>query len=61
MVKWFTDRQAAARIVQVRSMNFNLHRLASDISSFCFNHQINLEIEWVPRSSSLGGLPNTLA
>ena len=30
-VKWFTDSQGAARIVQVGSMNFNLHKLASHI------------------------------
>lgn len=49
-VKWFTDNQGAARIVQVGSMHFELHLLASDIFSFCYNHGINLEIDWVPRS-----------
>ena len=39
-VKWFTDSQGAGRIVQVGSMNFNLHKLASDIFSFC------LELIW---------------
>ena len=34
-VKWFTDSQGVARIVQVCSMNFNLHELASHIFSFC--------------------------
>ena len=29
-VKWFTDSQGAARIIQVGSMHFNLHNLASD-------------------------------
>lgn len=49
-VKWFTDSQGAARIVQVGSMDFNLHKLASDIFSFCFKFRIYLDIEWVPRS-----------
>ena len=48
--KWFTDNQMAARIVQVGSMHFEMHLLASDIFSFCYNHGINLEIDWVPRS-----------
>ena len=42
-VKWFTDSQGAARIVQVGSMNFNLHKLASDIFSFCFKVGIYLD------------------
>lgn len=49
-VKWFNDNQEAARIVQVGSMHFNLHVLASDIFSFCSRHGINLEIDWIPRS-----------
>ena len=40
----------AARIVQVGSMHFEINLLASDIFSFCYNHGINLEIDWVPRS-----------
>ena len=27
-VKWFTDSQAAAKIIQVWSMTFNLHQMA---------------------------------
>ena len=49
-VKWFTDSQGTGRIVQVGSMNFNLHKLASDIFSFFFKSGIDLDIEWVPRS-----------
>ena len=36
--------------MQVGSMNFNLHKLAADIFSFCFTFGIELDIEWVPRS-----------
>lgn len=39
-----------AKIVQVGSMNFNLHKLAFDIFSFCFKFGIDLDIQWVPRS-----------
>ena len=49
-VKWFTDNQWVDRIVQVGSMHFELHLLASDIFSFCYTHGINLEIDWVPCS-----------
>ena len=31
-------------------MLFELHLLASDISPFCYNHGIILEIDWVRRS-----------
>ena len=46
-VKWFSDIQGAARIVRVGGMHFNLHNFASDIFSFCSNHGIILDIEWV--------------
>ena len=49
-VKWFTDSQGAAKIVQVGSMKFNLHKLAFDIFSFCFKFGIDLDIQWIPRS-----------
>ena len=34
-VKWFTDNQAAARIVEVGSMKLDLHRMASSIFKIC--------------------------
>ena len=49
-VKWFTDNQGAARIAQVGSMHFNLHKLAFNIFSLCFKLGIVLDIQWVPRS-----------
>ena len=52
-VKWFTDSQGAARIVQVGSMNFNLQKLAFDIFSLCFKVGIYLDIQWVPRIDHL--------
>ena len=35
-----TDNQEAARIVQVGSMKLDLHRIAIDIFSFCFENSI---------------------
>ena len=34
-VKWFTDNQAAARIVEVGSMKLELHRMARRIFDIC--------------------------
>ena len=34
--------------MQIGSMHFELHLLARDIFSFCYNHGIYLEIDWVP-------------
>jgi hypothetical protein len=42
-VKWFTDSQAAAKIVETGSMQLELHQIAIDIFSFCLAHQITLD------------------
>ena len=34
-IKWFTDNQATARIVEVGSMKLELHRMARDIFNIC--------------------------
>ena len=49
-VKWFTDSQAAAKIVEVGSMRTDLHTLALRIFEICIKHKILLDIQWVPRS-----------
>ena len=49
-VKWFTDNQAAAKIVEVGSMRIDLHRLALKIFKICIQHKIRLDIQWVPRT-----------
>ena len=36
--------------MQIGSMHFDLHLLASDVFFFCYNYGINLEVDWVPRS-----------
>ena len=52
LVKWFTDSQTAARIIEVGSMKLNLHRLAIKIFQFCAEHSIRLEVHWIPRTEN---------
>ena len=49
-VKWFTDSQVAAKIIQVGSIKFNLHQLAFAVFSACLKARIELDIQWIPRS-----------
>lgn len=49
-VKWFTDNQAAARIVEVGSMKLELHRMARRIFKICLQAGIYLDIQWIPRT-----------
>ena len=49
-VKWFTDNQAAARIVESGSMRKDLHFLCLKVFQTCLLHKISLEIQWIPRS-----------
>ena len=48
-VKRFTDNQVTARIVDVGSMKLQLHHLAYKFFSFCFQHNIDLHVQWIPR------------
>lgn len=53
LVKWSTDSQAAARIIELESMELGLHRLAVTwISQFCAEHSTRLEVQWFPRTES---------
>jgi len=52
LVKWFTDSQSAAKIVEVGSMKFDLHRLAVKIFQICAKHNIRLEVQWIPRTEN---------
>ena len=45
LVKWFTDSQSAAKVVEVGSMKLHLHRLAVKIFQFCVEHNIRLEVQ----------------
>lgn len=51
-IKWFTDNQAAAKIVEIGSMKLDLHSLAIRIFQYCALKNIKLEIEWIPRSDN---------
>ena len=48
-IKWFTDNQATAKIVEVGSMKTELQKTACEIFSHCFCYSIDLYIEWIPR------------
>ena len=50
--KWFTDNQAAARIVEVGSMKLELHRIARSIFNICIQSGIYLEVQWIPRTQN---------
>ena len=50
-VKWFTDSQAAAKIIQVWSMTFNLHQMAFAFFPICLKARIELDIQYIERKS----------
>ena len=50
-VKWFTDSQAAAKIVEVGSMKLGLHKMARRIFDICIRSGIHLKVQWIPRMS----------
>ena len=47
---WYTDRQAASKVVEVGGMKFDLHRVAGSIFSTCIESGIHLKVQWIPRS-----------
>jgi len=49
-VKWYTDSQATAKVVEAGSMKFVLHRAAQSIFSICIQSGIHLEGQWIPSS-----------
>ena len=49
-LKWFTDSQAACRIVQVGCMHKELHEIAIRIYQLCIDNNIELAIQWIPRT-----------
>ena len=48
-VRWFTDNQNVARILQVGSKKSGLHATAVKVFSLSVQHHIRLEPEWIPR------------
>ena len=51
-VRWFTDNQNVARILQVGSKNLQLHAIALKVFALSVQYQIRLEPEWIPRELS---------
>ena len=52
-VKWFTDSQAAGKIVEVGSMKLGLHKMARRIFDICIRSGIHLEVQsGIPRTSN---------
>ena len=51
-VKWYTDNQAAAKIVDIGSMKPDLHKLAVKIFAACPRSKIKFEVQWIPRSEN---------
>lgn len=49
-IKWFTDNQAVVTIVNSGSMNLELHKLAVDIFFAARHNNIEMNIEWIPRT-----------
>ena len=49
-VKWYTDSQAADKVVEVGSMNIDLHKIARSIFSICIQLGIHLVVQWIPCS-----------
>ena len=49
-VKWFTDSQAAAKIVEVGSIKLGLHKMARRIFDICIRLGIHLDVQRIPRT-----------
>lgn len=54
-VKFLVDSQSAARIVESGSMKEELQWFATEIFHICFQNNISLKVDWIPREQ------NTLA
>ena len=51
-VRWFTDNQNVARILQVGSRTPLLQKEALLVFSLCVKHNVSIEPEWIPRSEN---------
>ena len=51
-VKFRVDSQSAARIIDVGSMKPELQWFATEIFYLCFNNNISLKVEWIPREEN---------
>ena len=48
-VKWFSDNQAVLRIIEVGSRKQYVQEGALSVFEVCFQNNIKLEMEWLPR------------
>jgi len=51
-VKWYTDNKGVASIVKSGSSKAHLHKLAMKIFSLSKEHNVIIDIEWIPRSEN---------
>ena len=51
-VKWYTDNKGVAAIVKSGRSKLHLHKLAMEIFSLSKEHNVIIDIEWIPRSEN---------
>ena len=51
-VKFLIDSQSAARILETGSMKPDMQWFATEIFFLCFNNNISLKVEWIPREQN---------
>ena len=51
-IKWYTDNEGVATIVKSESNKVHLHKLAMEIFSLSKEHDIAIDMEWIPRSDN---------
>ena len=49
---WRVPSLSGGSLVEVGSMKLDLHRLAVKIFQFCAEHNIRLEVQWIPRTEN---------
>ena len=50
LMKWYTDNKGVAAIVKTGSSKVQLHKLAMEIFSLTKEHDVIIDMEWIPRS-----------
>ena len=51
-VKWYTDNKGVATIVKSGSKKGHFYKLAMEIFSLSNEHDIAIDMEWIPRSDN---------
>ena len=51
-VKWYTNNQGVVAIVKTGSSKVHLHKLAMEICSLSREHDVVIDIEWIPHSGN---------